>query len=83
MADRALRVQREILARYDRIVNLWVTYHNSHLSPDVFGREFYCAVGELMQGVSLEKLSICHIDPKNIEFIVSHGSQDTKKRRKR
>ncbi len=62
ISSRVLNVQRELVARFDRISNLWVAYHNSGKYPDDFGREFYHAVGKLLQGYPLNKIELYHID---------------------
>ena len=80
--DRFSQVQLELVHRYDLVANLWVAYHNSGISPDVFGREFYCAVGEIMQGIPAEKLSVCHIKLTQIERIINHISTDHASKRK-
>lgn len=69
LSSRVLNVQRELLARFDRISNLWVAYHNCGKYPDDFGREFYHAVGKILQGYSLDKIELFHIgepDPKKV-----------------
>jgi len=72
LPDRVLNVQRDLLARFDRISNLWVAYHNSGKYPDDFGREFYHAVGKLLQGQPLDKVELYHISNK-IPTIVSNA----------
>lgn len=63
---------REILAeKCRRISSLWVAYYNSGKSSDVFGREFYHAVGDVLNGTPLSKLELFHIDPKKIADILS------------
>jgi hypothetical protein len=72
---RLLRAQRDILTRYDRISNLWVAYHNSGKYPDDFGREFYYAIGKLLQGAPVSDLPLHHLDPEEVEPIVEHTKQ--------
>lgn len=72
LSSRVLSVQRELLARFDRISNLWVAYHNSGKYPDDFGREFYHAVGKLLQGHPLDKIELYHISNK-IPAVVSYA----------
>lgn len=74
ISSRVLNVQREILARYDCISNLWVAYHNGDKFPDDIGREFFHAVGKILQGHSLDKLMLFHVDPKKIKQVVSHAA---------
>jgi len=72
---RLLNAQREILVRYDRISNLWVAYHNSGKYPDDFGREFYYAIGKLLQGTPVPGLPLHHLDPEEVAPIVEHTKQ--------
>lgn len=72
---RVIAAQRDILMRFDRISNLWVAYHNSGKYPDDFGREFYYAVGKLLQGVNIDKLPLYHLDPEEVAPIVEHTKQ--------
>ena len=72
LSSRVLNVQRELLARFDRISNLWMAYHNSGKYPDDFGREFYHAVGKLLQGHPLERIELYHLTSK-IPSIVAYA----------
>lgn len=72
LSSRVLNVQRELLTRFDRISNLWVAYHNSGKFPDDFGREFYHAVGKLLQGHPLSKIELYHIS-NVIPSVVSYA----------
>jgi hypothetical protein len=53
---RVYRVQLEIIRRYNEISNLYVSYFNSSKSSDVYGREFFHAVGEILQGVPVDRV---------------------------
>lgn len=75
LPKRLFRVQQEILARYDCIINLWVAYHNSGKFPDDFGREFYYAVGKLLQGTPIPELHLQHLDPAEIHSVVDNSKQ--------
>lgn len=72
MARRMERIQREIVQRYDHISNLYVAYMNSGRFPDEFGREFFHAVGEIIQGVPVKQLTLFHLDSAAVEDIVNH-----------
>jgi len=81
---RVQKVQREIVDRYDRIVNLWISFHNSGKYVDEFSREFYHAVGRILQGVQLtpEDLTIeLHEVVSNQEFIANGGHKRDKENR--
>lgn len=73
MAGRVLRAQQDVLARYKRISNLYIAYVNSDLSPEEFGREFVFAVGDILEGKTVDQLELFHIDVAEIEDVVSHG----------
>ena len=73
--DRVTIVQRDLIARLDRIVDLIIAYNLSGKPPDEIGREFYYAVGELTEGVPLDQLELFHIDSKEIEKIAVHGKR--------
>jgi hypothetical protein len=76
-SQRVLKTQAEVLARYRRIGDLWAAYYaRSTVGPEVFGREFYHAVGELLQGTPLEKLELVHLDVQELESIVFPGKMD-------
>jgi len=79
--SRVQKVQKEIISRYDNIVNLWVSFHNSGKYVDEFAREFYHAVGRILQGVKLspEELTIeLHEVVNNQEFIANGGHKRDK-----
>lgn len=81
---RVQKVQMEIVDRYDRIVNLWISFHNSGKYVDEFSREFYHAVGRILQGVQLtpEDLTIeLHEVVSNQEFIANGGHKRDKENR--
>jgi hypothetical protein len=81
---RVQKVQREIIDRYDRIVNLWISFHNSGKYVDEFSREFYHAVGRILQGAQLtpEDLTIeLHEVVNNLEFIENGGHKRDKEGR--
>ncbi len=61
---RVHRVQLEIIKRYNAVSNLYVSYFNSHNAPDVYGREFFHAVGEILQGIPIDrvKAELFHLD---------------------
>jgi len=76
MSGRVLRAQRDVIARFRRIANLYVAYTNSDRSPEEFGREFVVAVGEIMEGKTIDQLELFHIDVSEIEDVVAHGRQE-------
>jgi len=87
MSDRVQKTQMEILTRYKRIGNLWTGYYaRSKDGPEVFGREFYHAVGELLQGKPLDVLELTHINAEELEEVVfarkarGPGSKDPENR---
>lgn len=65
-------IQREIVERYDNISNLYVAYMNCGRFSDEFGREFFHAVGEVLQGKSIKQLTLFHLDSKTVDEIVNH-----------
>jgi hypothetical protein len=70
--------QKEIVKRYRSITDLWVAYHiKSDDGPETFGREFYVAVGELIQGVPPKKLELHHIDVRDIVPVVQPDRSET------
>lgn len=70
--------QKEIVKRYRSIVDLWVAYHTkSDEGPETFGREFYIAVGDLLQGVPSKKLELHHIDARDIEQVLQPSRSET------
>ncbi len=74
MSKRVLKTQAEVITRYRRIADLWATYYAKCAEgPEVFGREFYHAVGELLQGNPLENLELVHLDICNLEAVVFPG----------
>lgn len=58
---RASRLLHELADRCRRISNLYIAYHNSGKSADEFGREFFVAVGEILNGTSMEQLELYHV----------------------
>lgn len=72
MPTRVEKIQREIIERYDNISNLYVAYMNCGKHSDEFGREFFHAVGEVLQGTSVRSLTLYHLDAQTIEGIVDH-----------
>jgi len=72
MPQREERLQQEIIERYDRISNLYVAYINSGKFSDVFGREFFHAVGDILQGVSNKNLMLYHLAGTPLTDIVDH-----------
>jgi hypothetical protein len=76
MGARVLRAQRDVVARYRRISNLYVAYTNSDGSPGEYGREFFIAVGEILEGKSIEQLELFHIDVSEIEDVVAYGQRE-------
>lgn len=85
--SRVEKVQREIIQRYDHISNLYVAYMNSGKYSDEFGREFFHAVGEILQGKPVRQLTLFHLSTETIEEIVNHlvpkgGTAGPKKRRR-
>jgi hypothetical protein len=79
--SRVQKVQRDIVNRYDRIVNLWISFHNSGKYVDEFSREFYHAVGRILQGAQLtpEDLTIeLHEVVNNQAFITNGGHKRDK-----
>jgi len=73
MARRVEKVQRELIERYDSISNLYVAYMNSGKFTDEFSREFFHAVGEIIQGIPIKQLTLFHLKPTVIEKLVNHG----------
>jgi hypothetical protein len=69
---RVEKVQREIVERYDNISNIYVAYMNCGKHSDEFGREFFHAVGEILQGRPVRNLTLYHLNPKAVEGIVDH-----------
>lgn len=79
--SRVQKVQQEIVTRYDRVANLWISFHNSGKYVDEFAREFYHAVGRILQGVQLtpEDLTIeLHEVVNNQAFIANGGHKRDK-----
>jgi hypothetical protein len=72
MGRRMEKIQRELIERYDNISNLYVAYMNSGKFPDEFGREFFHAVGDIIQGVPVKQLTLFHLDSTAVEGIVDH-----------
>lgn len=81
ISKRVLKTQAEVLARYRRIGDLWTGYYAKCIEgPEVFGREFFHAVGELLQGKPLDKLELVHLNVRELESVVFPGRMDDKKR---
>lgn len=77
---RVQKVQKEIVNRYDRIVNLWISFHNSGTYVDEFAREFYHAVGRILQGAQLNPQDLTielHEVVNNRELLKLGGMGDT------
>ena len=72
MAQRVEKLQKEIVGRYDRISNLYIAYVNSGKFSDEFGREFFHAVGDILQGVSHKNLTLYHLGNTPIPDVVDH-----------
>lgn len=72
MASRVEKIKGEIAQRYDNIVNLYVAYMNSGKYPDMFGREFFHAVGDILQGTPVKQLVLFHLEANEVEQIVNH-----------
>ena len=81
--DKAQRVEANLAERCRRISNLYIAYHNSGTSSDIFGREFFHAVGDILNGTPLHRLEVFHIDPKRISEVLSANSQTGSPKRKR
>lgn len=64
---------KECADRYKQIADMWVAYHISNEDPAVFGREFYHAVGEILQGNPLNQLELYHIDTSTVKPVVFTG----------
>ena len=73
--SRVLRAQQDIVARYKRVANLWAAYLTSDAYPEDFGREFYHAVGEILEGKPLTELDLYHIDAAAVQDIIVHGKE--------
>ena len=73
--SRVIRAQQDIVARYKRVANLWAAYLTSDAYPEDFGREFYHAVGEILEGKPLADLDLYHIDASKIQDIIVHGKE--------
>jgi len=75
MSKQTQKTTKSLLDKYHRIVDLWVAYQvNSDEGPVVYGREFYLAVGELLQGIPTKKLELQHIDVADVESVVLPGN---------
>lgn len=72
---RVIRAQQDIIARYKRVANLWAAYLTSDAYPEDFGREFYHAVGEILEGKPLAELDLYHIDATKVQDIIVHGKE--------
>lgn len=73
--ERTLKVQKEAITRYKRIADLWVAYYVHGEDPLEFGREFYHAVGDLLEGNPLSKLSLYHINNEDVQNVVFTGRE--------
>jgi len=74
MSERPIEVQTELIVRYRRVADLWVAYHvKCDNGPEEFGREFYHAVGEILQGVPLDRLELFHVQTDDVKNIVFTG----------
>ena len=67
------RTTAELAKRYKIIADLWVAYHVHADDPAEFGREFYHAVGEILQGAATDSLELFHIDVKSIKRVAYTG----------
>lgn len=77
MNRQTLKLHRDLVARYRRIADLWVAYNvKSEDGPEVYGREFYHAVGELLQGIPMKRLELHHIRTSDVEPIVHIGRSE-------
>lgn len=68
---RVLKVQLEVLGRLDEVTNLWIAYHNSGKFPDEFGREFFHAIGKILQGSKVADLKLSHIPTERVSPVVA------------
>jgi hypothetical protein len=80
--DKVLLQQADLAERCRRVINLYIAYHNSGECADVFGREFYHAVGDILNGTSLKNLEVFHINPKSISEVVAPQASLVPKKRK-
>ena len=69
----------EVADKLDAISNLWIAYHGCGKFPDDFGREFFHAVGKVLQGHAVGELSLYHIDPSRVVCLVSHNRNGKKR----
>ncbi len=83
MVKQFIKVQKDALARYKRIADLWVAYYVHGEDPSEFGREFYHAVGELLEGVPVDKLMLHHVTPNQVESVVFTGRSNEKEKAKK
>ena len=74
MQGRPQRVQRELIERYSRISNLYIAYVNSGKFPDEFGREFFHAVGDILQGTSVDQLTLFHVESSSVAPVVDYST---------
>jgi hypothetical protein len=70
---RVSKVKDELVTRYHRIANLYIAYTNSGSFADEFGREFFHAVGDVLNGTPVEALTLHHIDAAAFEEVVLAG----------
>ena len=68
--EKSKRTLASLAERCRRISNLFMAYHNSGKSSEVFGREFYHAVGDILNGTPLHRLEVFHVDPKKIPEVL-------------
>ena len=59
----------ELVTRYHRIANLYIMYTNCGSYADEFGREFFHAVGAILNGTPVDKLVLHHVAPKMFEEV--------------
>lgn len=69
---------QELADRCRRISNLYIAYHNSGKSADEFGREFFVAVGEILNGTPIDELELYHVRAKDVEEVLTTPKKRTK-----
>lgn len=70
--SREEKIKREILRRYAYISNLYIAYVNRGKDPEEVGREFFLAVGDILNGTPLDRLTLYHVDPEIITDVAQH-----------
>jgi hypothetical protein len=80
--NKLIQQQADLAERCRRVINLYIAYYNSGECADVFGREFYHAVGDILNGTSLKNLEVFHINPKSIPDVIVHQAPLVLKKRK-